>query len=139
MGIPKQVVKSEAYNMLSGWSVRLLVDIAKQYNGFNNGDLQAVFSILSKWGWNSKGTLDRAKKQLLDSGFIVQTRQGGKHRCSLYAITWYHIDECKGKLDVKPTKVASNDWKKIKSSTPYEYQCAPYEGQLPSEKTQKPP
>lgn len=92
--------------------MKLLVDAAKQYNGSNNGDLHAAWSILSGQGWRSKGTLSRAIKELIDKGFIELTRQGGKNRCSLYAITWKPIDECKGKLDVKETRVASNLWNK---------------------------
>jgi hypothetical protein len=112
LGLPKQVITSDAYNQLGAWSVKLLVDVAKQYNGSNNGDLHAAWSILSGQGWRSKGTLSRAIKELIDRGFIELTRQGGKNRCSLYAITWQPIDECKGKLDVKETRVASNLWNK---------------------------
>ena len=110
-GIPLKVIESENYAMLGAWSVKLLIDIGKQYNGFNNGDLNAAWSIFSKQGWHSKGTLYRAIKELIDKGFIELTRQGGKNRCSLYAITWQSIDECGGKLDVRQTRVASNLWK----------------------------
>jgi hypothetical protein len=111
LGLPMQVITSDAYNQLGAWSVKLLVDVAKQYNGFNNGDLNAVWSIFKEQGWHSKGTLSRAIKELIDKGFIELTRQGGKNRCSLYAVTWESIDECKGKLDVRKTRVASNLWK----------------------------
>lgn len=111
LGLPMQVITSDAYNQLGAWSVKLLVDVAKQYNGFNNGDLNAVWSIFKEQGWHSKGTLSRAIKELIDKGFIELTRQGGKNRCSLYAVTWKSIDECKGKLDVRKTRVASNLWK----------------------------
>lgn len=112
LGLPKQVITSDAYNQLNAWSVKLLVDVAKQYNGFNNGDLHAAFRILRKQGWRSKGTLFRAMKELIDKGFVELTRQGGKNRCNLYAVTWESIDECNGKLDVKETRVASNLWNK---------------------------
>ena len=112
LGLPKQVIKSDAYNQLGAWSVKLLVDVAKQYNGFNNGDLSAVWSNFKEQGWHSKGTLSRAIKELIDKGFIELTRQGGKNRCCLYAVTWELIDECKGKLDVRETRVASNLWNK---------------------------
>ena len=112
LGLPKQVITSDAYNQLSAWSVKLLVDVAKQYYGSNNGDFHAAWSILREQGWHSKGTLSRAIKELIDKGFLELTRQGGKNRCSLYAVTWESIDECKGKLDVKETRVASNLWKK---------------------------
>jgi len=111
LGICKDVLDSESYSRLGAWSVKLMVDIAKEYNGNNNGDLSATFSIMKKQGWRSRGTLHRAIKQLVKYGFLELTRQGGKNRCSLYAVTWKSIDECKGKLDVRETRVASNLWK----------------------------
>jgi len=110
LGINKDVLESESYSKLGAWAVKLLVDVAKQYNGHNNGDLSAAFTLMKPLGWHSKGTLARAIKDLLDNGFLELTRQGGKNRCSLYAITWKPIDECGGKLDVTETRVASNLW-----------------------------
>jgi hypothetical protein len=54
---------------------------------------------------------NRGAECRLAHGFIEQTRQGGKNQCSLYAVTWLAIDECNGKLDVNPTRAASNLWK----------------------------
>lgn len=105
--IPHDVLSSDAYKSLDGWSARLLVDIAGQYKGHNNGDLCAAWSIMQSRGWKSKGTLHRALNALIDAGLIEQTRQGGRNRCSLYGVTWRAIDECKGKLDVSPTKAPS--------------------------------
>ncbi|WP_375176682.1 hypothetical protein [Marinobacter mobilis] len=108
LGIPHHVIGSEAYKSLDGWAVKLLVDIAAQFKGNNNGDLCAAWSVMQDKGWNSKGTLHKALKALLDAGLIEQTRQGGRNRCSLYAITWRSIDECRGKLDVRPTNAPSS-------------------------------
>jgi DNA-binding transcriptional ArsR family regulator len=112
--IPRSVLQSKAYESLDGWGVKLLVDIAGQYRGHNNGDLCAAFSMLSEKGWRSKGTLHKALSNLLEAGLIEQTRQGGRNRCSLYAVTWRNIDECKGKLDVRPTKAPSGLYLNIK-------------------------
>ena len=88
----------------------------------NNGDLCVAWGTTPKFkgmkdrGWRSKGTLYRSLRQLQDCGFIEQTRQGGKHRASLYAVTWQPIDERldpttkKHKLDAKPTFVAAGTW-----------------------------
>ena len=88
--------------------MKLLVDIASQFNGKNNGDLTAAYSVMRERGWNSTGTLNKARKALLDAGLIQETRSGGRHRCTLYAVTWRGINECKSKLDVKPTIAPSN-------------------------------
>jgi hypothetical protein len=77
----------------------------------NNGDLCLTWSVMRDRGWRSKQTLERARDELLEEGFLEQTRQGGRYWPSLYAITWWAIDECGGKLDVPPTHKASAKWK----------------------------
>ena len=106
------IINSNNWGMLTGSAVKLLIEIAGQYNSNNNGDLSAVYSKLSERGWNSKQTLANAIDCLLHYGFITKTRQGGKNRCNLYALTWYGIDLCKGKLDVSHNPNASHKWQK---------------------------
>ena len=123
-------MEHENYIRLSSHAKVLLWEFCLRYNGYNNGDLCAAFSVLKKRGWRSKGTLSRALKELQEYGWIRVTRVGGKHRCALYALTFQAIDECKGKLDVASTTVASGDWKRIKNATPNEDQSAPNADQL---------
>ena len=115
-GIPRKVIRHLDYPKLSGNAVKLLVDLAFQYRGKNNGDLTTAFSVLSKRGWNSRQTIDRAKRQLVENELIVETRPGGflnpGGRCALYALTWLSVDECPGKnLEVKPTTVPLRSFK----------------------------
>ncbi|POZ53193.1 hypothetical protein [Methylovulum psychrotolerans] len=98
-------------SVLSHMAANMLDNLTAQLNGSNNGDLSAAPKIMKLYGWNSQGSVHKALTELLALGFIEQTRQGGKNQCSLYAVTWLAIDDCKGKLDVSPTKVASNLWK----------------------------
>lgn len=98
-------------SVLSHKAAHLLDNLAAQYNGSNNGDLSLAPKIMLLYGWKSKGAIEDAKNELLAHGFIEQTRQGGRNKCSLFAISWQAIDECKGKLDVLPTITASNLWK----------------------------
>lgn len=98
-------------SVLSHKAAHLLDNLAAQYNGVNNGDLSAAPKIMTLFGWTSQGSIHSALVELLALGFIEQTRQGGKNRCSLYALTWQAIDDCSGKLDVLPTRVASNLWR----------------------------
>lgn len=108
MELPHAVLDSPDYINLRVSSKQLLIDIFRQHNGHNNGDLSASFKLMLARGWTSKSTLKRALDGLLDSGLIIKTREGwfqGQHssRCALYAVTWLGIDECPGKdLDVKP-------------------------------------
>jgi hypothetical protein len=88
-----------------------LIDIAAQYRGYNNGDLCAPLSVMKKRGWKSSDQLFKARKELLDRGLILTSRQGGLNKCSLFALTWFQIDDCKGKLDIPSTDVAPHNWK----------------------------
>ncbi|WP_189524737.1 hypothetical protein [Methylophilus medardicus] len=106
------VLRSQVYANLSAHAVKLLNDLLSQYYGSNNGDFCATYSMMQKRGWKSKGTLSRAIKELVETGFIEVSRQGGRHLCSLYAVTFYAVDECKGKLDISPTSSPKSLWRK---------------------------
>ena len=105
--LPRPVYNSDNFRRLSPSAVKLLIDISIQYNGGNNGDLQASLNPMKSRGWNSSSTLNRARQELVYYGFIELTRQGGLGCCSLYAITWESIDPCNGKIQVPATKTPS--------------------------------
>ena len=113
--LPRPVYSSHNFIMLSPSAIKLLIDIAIQYNGRNNGDLQASLEPMRNRGWVSSSTLNRAKRELEYYGFIELTRQGGLGCCSLYALTWEAIDDCGGKTYVRPTRVASSLYQESKS------------------------
>ena len=115
---PHHIFKADCKNetpspasVLSHMAANMLDNLTVQFNGFNNGDLCAAPKIMKLYGWNSQGSINKALTELLALGFIEQTRQGGRNKCSLFALTWLAIDECKDKLDISPTRVASNLWK----------------------------
>lgn len=97
------LLDSPRYISLSHPAKTLLVDMARHYNGRNNGDLCVTLKVMRVRGWRSNSTLRRALKALLGAELIMLTRQGGRNPCSLYAFTWLPVDECGGKLDIKPT------------------------------------
>lgn len=107
-GIPHAVMSHPDYFNLSGNAIKLLLELAMQYNGRNNGKLCAVFTQLKLRGWNSEGTLDRAKKDLLMANLIVRSKvnvfgQNGKSP-TYYALTWQPIDEISQfSMDIAPT------------------------------------
>lgn len=111
VALPHAVLESDAYRGLSAYARALLVDLALQFSGSNNGDLCATFSLMRQRGWTSAGTVHRALVELCDAGLLFQTRQGGRHWPSLYAVTWLAIDECENKLDVPATATPSGLWK----------------------------
>lgn len=117
------MLRSAEFASLSYHATKLLFDLLQQYNLRNNGDLGMSFEHFMKpRGWKSKETLNNARIELLEKGFIIITRQGGMRECSLYAVTFFAIDECDGKLDVSATRRPLNLWRKhsplkIKSSS----------------------
>lgn len=127
--LEKRILDSKQWSALSPKAVKMFIDIASQYNGSNNGDLSAPWSRMRAKGWRSKGTLHSALSELEKAGWIRKTRQGGKHRCNLYAVTINPIDECKGKHDARPTPTAPHDWKKIELPTRISGQCTRISGQ----------
>ena len=111
LGLPHHVLDHDNFRTLSPKATKLLIDIAAQYRGSNNGDLCATFSLMKNRGRNSSDQLDKSKKELIKWDVIQLTRQGGRNKCNLYALTWFPIDECKGKLDIASTITAPVDWK----------------------------
>ena len=86
--------------VLSNAAFRMLDNLIAQFNGSNNGDLCASPKVMELYGWNSRSAIHDATVELLATGFIEQTRQGGRNSCSLYAVTWLAIDDCNGKLEL---------------------------------------
>jgi hypothetical protein len=98
---------------------KLLLDLVEKLRfkpggPVNNGDLNVVWREMKTCGWRSKETLWEAVRELEYYGFVKQTRQGGMNRCSLYAVTWWAINNCGGKLEVCESQIASNEWKDVK-------------------------
>lgn len=91
--ITVSVMQSSAYLALSHAARSLLLEIALQFKGDNNGRLLASKAHLSKRGWNSADVIQRAKAQLIESQLIFETVKGARpNRASWYAITWQSLD-----------------------------------------------
>ncbi len=112
LALPLVVIDSKEFSSLSAYAVKLIIDLYAQFKGSNNGDLCAAWSMMKKRGWRSKGTLHRALNELREKGFLLLARQGGKHKASLYALSFLAVDECKGKLEIPPTAAPPGTWRK---------------------------
>ena len=112
--IPHRCLRHQNFIRLTPRAIKLFLDLLVQYNGNNNGDLTAAFTIMKKRGWRSSETLRLAIDELLHYGWITKTRLGGLNRIpNLYAVTFHSIHECAGKLDVPSTNVAPGTWKQL--------------------------
>ena len=64
-------------------------------------------------GWKSEATLNRAKKELLASDLACLTRLGARpNKAALYALTWFALDPCGGKLEMTPATFPRGAWKR---------------------------
>ena len=117
MALPHAVLRHPNFANLSPRATKLLLDLCSVYNGRNNGDMATAWTIMRKRGWRSRDQLFKAQEELSEKGFIIKTRQGGRNRCNLWAIAFWSIDECDGKLDIPTTNVPSGDWKETTSVT----------------------
>lgn len=116
--LPHSMIRSPAFFALSGAAMKMLLFLAAQYNGRNNGDLSATKAMVKEAGVCTTSKLGELLAQLEAAGFIVQTRHGNRKLCNLYALTWYGIDSCAGKgLEILPGP-PRNDWKKTHSVAP---------------------
>lgn len=110
--LPYVCLRSPEFARLTPYAVKLMLDLLSQSNGNNNGDLCAAWSLMRLRGWRSKSTLQKALRELCDTGWLCLTRQGGRHTASLYALTFYKIDACRGKLEVSATVAPPSTWRK---------------------------
>lgn len=112
ISMPHYVLNSDEFAALTGNELRMLMELARQYKGNNNGDLTAMREQLVARGWKSHQTIDAQLAKLERKGWIVKTRQGGKRiGCTLYAVTIWPVDECGGKHHWPAEHKASHRWK----------------------------
>ena len=97
VALPWAVLDSAAYARLSHPARGLLLEFARQYVRDNNGRLLASLAHLSARGWKSRDVITRAKRELIEVGFIHETVKGVRpNRASWYAVTWYTLDKLPG-------------------------------------------
>lgn len=100
--IPRIVLRSEQYAELPHSAKALLLDLAAQYTGKNNGRLCVAFEALRASGWNSKHALLRAKRALLACSFAIQTRRGHAPKTAEWiGFTWWQL-HYEPSMDVDP-------------------------------------
>lgn len=93
IALPWVVVDSPAFKNLSHPAKALLIEIARQWCRDNNGKLLCSRAYLKPRGWGSNAVIARAKKELLEAGFIYETVKGQRpNKASWYALTWYMLD-----------------------------------------------
>lgn len=90
IGIERSVADSDAFIALPAQARALYLDLRRQFNGKNNGDIAIADSILGRYGW-AHSSIAKNLNLLVAHGLIVKTRQGGigafKRTPTLYGFT----------------------------------------------------
>jgi hypothetical protein len=82
------MLKTDAWTALSAPARAVYIQIGFRYDGFNNGRIAfSVRDAASECGL-AKDTANRAFKDLVDLGFIEETRHGGLSRKTRIASEW---------------------------------------------------
>jgi hypothetical protein len=91
--LPHLVVESANFKTLSYTARSLLLEFGLQLGSHNNGRLIATDKRLRARGWTSCATVNRAKQELLEKGFIFETVKGHRpNKASWFAVTWRPLD-----------------------------------------------
>lgn len=110
--LPHMVMDGAAYQALSHPSRSLLNEIVRQHNGRNNGHMQLSTMYLRKRGWTSADVVDRAKKELINSGLAIKTKLGGLNAGpDQWAVTWLSITDFTGLTEVTAATYMPGKWR----------------------------
>lgn len=97
VALPWSVLDSRAYLGLSHPARALLLELARQLHGDDNGRLLLSRPLLSARGWKSVDVIQRAKQELIDAELIFETVKGQRpNKASWYAVTWYRLGDLQG-------------------------------------------
>lgn len=114
-----RVIDSEAYADLTYSARSLLTMLTRQLTKDNNGYLNATYSLLKRYGFDSDRTITRAINELISHGFVWRTRQGGYQQGpSLYAVTWLPIKNKEGLFLAGFLPCAWRYWKSDENKEP---------------------
>lgn len=97
VALPWSVIDCPAFSKLSHPARSLLIEFARQFVRDNNGRLLASSAYLASRGWTSNDVITRAKRELLEAGFIFETVKGQRpNKAGWYAVTWRTLDKIPG-------------------------------------------
>lgn len=98
------VTDSPAWLSLSGNAVKVFVDIARLYNGTNNGYISYAYTTAQKRFGMSSRTVQKVFAELIDRGFIEPAKKGVyRGNATEWRITYWKDD----RTNTPP----SNEWK----------------------------
>jgi hypothetical protein len=89
--LPKEMIRSKAWQKLKHYSIRAYIEIALKYNGSNKDNLSFTYREASRI--MHRNTYGKAITQLVEHGLIDVVRSGGLfNRCNIFGLSkrWRH-------------------------------------------------
>lgn len=109
--LPHALLDSKAYTGSSARAKAMLIELIRQHNGRNNGQMQLSIGWLRKRGWTSTRAIQLAKAELLARGLAILTKRGGLNAGpDRYALTWLNVSDYTG-LDLKQGSFGPGAWR----------------------------
>jgi hypothetical protein len=109
--LPHALLDSLAFMGASDRAKVMILELLRQHNGRNNGQLQLSVGWLRKRGWTSTRAIQLAKVELQERGLALLTKRGGLNAGpDRYALTWLNVSDYAG-LDLKPGTFAPGAWR----------------------------
>lgn len=110
VALPHVVLDSPAYRSLSFRARALLIDVARQYSGKNNGALVCTPKYLRPLGWLSNYHITGGLHELLATRLLIETRKGRfPSTAAWFALNWRALDVREG-LDIDPKNYETGDY-----------------------------
>lgn len=110
--LPNEVGMSPQFRWLPHFAVRVLLALAGQYRGKNNGALALPLATAKEWGL-SRAELYAGLSLLKRVGFIEETvpprRKSGRGQPARYALSWRKLDESP-KFNLAASETVSKAW-----------------------------
>jgi len=108
--LPLELLQHIAVKSLTHVSFRLLVFMASEFNGKNNGALGITATQAAEVGFSNRRTLYRSFKELEGRGLIVQTYPASRvpPRPTMWALTWLPLHDTRF---TEATRTATHEYR----------------------------
>lgn len=115
--LPVDLLMDKSVTTLSHADFRVMVLLAGQYRGHNNGALGLTAEQARRAGIGSDNTLYRALKELAERGLIEQVHPASRvpPRPAMYAISWKPVDETRYTTAARTPSFSYRTWTPPKS------------------------
>ena len=110
--VPLDVLEHPAVATLHHGAFRIMVLLAGQYRGHNNGALGLTEDQAKKGGIGSDNTLYKSLEVLAERGIIEQTYPSSRvpPRPAMFALSWKPIDETKWSTETRTPSFSFRSW-----------------------------